>query len=500
MQYSSTPSARLPGSVQTTGRLSRYRQIAHKLTAQIDAGVFTPDERLPSVRQLMHSENVSVSTAVRVFRTLEETGRAYARDRSGYYVRRRDSEAEWARLPERAAPTFEGVPVSVNRHVVHMLTTPVPHDVMPLASASLDQLLLPQSHLSSTLMSIARRGLGHSASFSAMPGLFELRCGIARIMGERGVLCGPDDVLVTAGGNAALECALRMCARPGDSIAIETPTYFGMLQAIESAGMKAVEIATDPHTGINLEQLGRALASRRISCVMLNPTLHNPLGFTMPESHRRQLAAMLAKAGVPLIEDDAFHDLYTGIDPISAIKHYDQDGMVLYCSTFSKVMGAGYRIGWCLPGRFRRQMTVDMLTRQQPVSGLSQLVLSEFVRKNYYGLQVDRLRLAFADQQIKVRGLIAQHFPSGTRVSIPDGGYIYWITLPQPIDIAGLYDAAMASGIAIAPGTVFVASGTADSTFRLCIGRQWSTRVEQSLARIGTLCRRLGERPGARMP
>lgn len=500
MQYSLSPGARIPGNPDPSGRLSRYRQIAHKLAAQIDAGVFTPDERLPSVRSLMRSENVSVTTAVRVFRTLEENGRAYARDRSGYYVRRRDSEGEWAPRPERMAPVFEGASVNVNRHVVQMLSTPLPPGVMPFASASLDPALLPQSHLSSTLMSIARRGIGHSASFSAIPGLFELRCGIARIMGERGVLCGPDDVLVTAGGNAAIECALRMCARPGDSIAIESPTYFGMLQAIEAAGMKAVEIATDAHNGIDLDQLELALASRKIACVMLNPTLHNPLGCSMPESHRKRLVALLSKAGVPLIEDDAFHDLYTGAAPLSAIKRYDEEGMVLYCSSFSKVMGAGYRIGWCLPGRFRRQMTADLLTRQHSVSGLAQLVLSEFVRKNYYAMQVTRLRLAFADQQIKVRGLVAQHFPSGTRVSIPEGGYVYWLTLPVALDIEALYQAAMASGVAIAPGTVFTAAGKSDSTFRICIGRQWSTRVEHDIALLGSLCRQMSKRAAWQAP
>jgi len=500
MQYSFSPAADLRGSPESGAPLSRYRQIAHKLAAQIDAGVFTADERLPSVRSLMRTENVSVTTAVRVFRTLEENGRAYARDRSGYYVRRRDSEAGWARQPERAAPAFDGVAVAVNRHVIQMLSTPLAPGVMPFASASLDHALLPQSHLSSTLMSIARRGIGHSAGFSAIPGLFELRCGIARIMGERGVLCGPDDVLVTAGGNAAIECALRMCARPGDSIAIESPTYFGMLQAIESAGMKAVEIATDPHNGIDLDQLELAIATRKIACVMLNPTLHNPLGFTMPDSHRKRLVALITRAGVPLIEDDPFHDLYTGAASVSALKRHDQEGMVLYCSSFSKVMGSGYRIGWCLPGRYRRQMASDLLARQHSVSGLAQLVLSEFVRKNYYAMQTTRLRLAFADQQIKVRALVAQHYPAGTRVSIPEGGYIYWLVLPVAIDIGALYEAAMAAGVSIAPGTLFNAAGTAQHTFRLCIARQWSARVEQDIALVGSLCRQMSQRPAWQAP
>ena len=489
MQYSLSTRARARGDADAGARLSRYRQIALKLCAQIDAGVFVADERLPSVRMLMQSENVSVTTAVRVFRTLEENGRAYARDRSGYYVRRRDSESAWNGPREPAASSFDGVAVAVNRHVIHMLATPAPPEVMPFASANLDQQLLPHNQLGSVLMSIARRGLGHGAALSALPGLFELRCGIARIMGERGVLCGPDDVLITAGGNAAVECALRLCARHGDSVAVESPTYFGILQAIETAGMKAVEIATDPHTGIDLDQLEAALATRKIACVLINPTLHNPLGFCMPEPHRIRLAAMLSRAGVPLIEDDAFHDLYAGEAPLSAIKRYDHDGMVLYCSTFSKVMGAGYRIGWCLPGRFRRAMTADLLTRHQPVSGLAQLVLSEFVRKNYYAPQVARLRATFAGQHIKVRALVAQHFPPDTRVSAPEGGYIYWIVLPAPLDIGALYDAAMALGVAIAPGTVFNAGGRADRTLRICVARQWSSKVEQAIAVVGSLCR-----------
>jgi DNA-binding transcriptional MocR family regulator len=284
-------------------------------------------------------------------------------------------------------------------------------------------------------------------------------------------------------------------------VALESPAYFGMLQALENAGLKALEIATDPHTGIDLDQLEAAVAARRVNCVMLNPTLNNPLGFCMPETQRIRLAAMLARAGVPLIEDDAFHDLYAGAAPLNAVKRYDQDGMVLYCSTFSKVMGAGYRIGWCLPGRFRHAMTADLIMRQQPVSGLAQLVLSEFVRKNYYAPHVARLRAAFAGQHLKVRGLVAQHFPRGTRVHAAEGGYIYWIVLPFAVDLGVLYAAAMAGGVSSAPGTVFAAAGKADRGFRLCIGRQWSAKVEQAIALLGRLAATTARRSGpGRLP
>lgn len=478
-------------SVSEGLRINKYKEIAARLTSQIDAGVFLPDERLPSVRNLMQRENISVTTALRVFRALEENGRAYARHRSGYFVRPRNSEAGWTPPQEAAQRRFDGVPVAINHLVVDMLETSAAANILPLGSAVLDRLLIPQSQLSRILMSIAKRDADKSACYTPPPGLFELRCGIARIMGDRGVLCGPDDIVVTAGDSAAIECALRIVARPGDSIAIETPTYFGILQAIEAAGMKAVEIATDSATGIDIAQFELAVQSQKIAAVLLNPTLQNPLGFTMPVKHRERVVEILAEARIPLIEDDVFHDLYAGPRQLAAMKSFDQDGMVLYCSSFSKVLTPGYRVGWCLPGRYRRQMMTDFLGRNISISSLPQLVLSDFLRKDYYDRHATKLRDMFADYPAKVAVLINKHFPRGTRVSQPDGGFVYWIELASPINIATLYAAALADGISIAPGPIFFASGSSNTTFRICIGRQWTAKIEQSIANLGKLCVKL---------
>jgi DNA-binding transcriptional MocR family regulator len=383
-------------SVSDGRRLNRYKEIAARLTSQIDAGVFLPDERLPSVRNLMQREDISVTTALRVFRALEENGRAYARHRSGYFVRPRNSEATWSPPRDAVERRFDGVPVAINHMVVDMLETSAAADILPLGSAVLDRLLIPQSQLSRILISIAKREADKSACYTPPPGLFELRCGIARLMGDRGVLCGPDDIVITAGDSAAIECALRIVARPGDSIAIEMPTYFGILQGIEAAGMKAVEIPTDPATGIDVEQLELAVKSQKIAAVLLNPTLQNPLGFTMPAAHRKRVVELLANARVPLIEDDVFHDLYTGQRQLGAMKSFDRDGMVLYCSSFSKVLTPGYRVGWCLPGRYRRQMMTDFLGRNLSISSLPQMVLSEFLRKDYYDRHIAKLREMFS--------------------------------------------------------------------------------------------------------
>ncbi|MCL2658096.1 MAG: PLP-dependent aminotransferase family protein [Betaproteobacteria bacterium] len=473
----------------------RYQEIAARLTSQIDAGVLQPNERLPSVRKLMRREHISLTTATRVLHVLEQNGRAYVRPRSGYFVRSRSSDAAWATLPAVTEKAFDGVPVAINDLVVDMLEKSATGDILPLGSAVLDSILIPQSQLSRILIATAKRGAAESACYTSPPGLFELRCGIARIMGDRGVLCGPDDIVITAGDSAAIECTLRIVARPGDSIVIETPTYFGILQAIETAGMKAIEITTDPLTGIDVDELERAVNSQhRIACVLLNPTLQNPLGYTMPTLHRKRVVELLARAGIPLIEDDVFHDLYAGRTQVDTLKSYDKNGMVLYCSSFSKVLTPGYRIGWCLPGRFLRKMMKDFLGRNISISRLPQQVLSEFLRKNYYEQHTARLRVLFAEQAQKVAALVKQHFPLGTRVSQPTGGFIYWIELADPVDMASLYARALSEGVSIAPGSVFYASGRCNNAFRICIGRKWTARVEQAIANLGKLCRRLSTR------
>lgn len=481
-------------------RANRYREIAARLASQIDAGVYLPDQRLPSVRNLMQRERVSVTTALRAYRTLEENGRVYARHRSGYFVRPRSAETNWKAPRESSARQFEGVTVAVNRLVVDMLQTSAAAHILPLGSAVLDRSLAPQSQLGRILTSIAKRGAADSACHVPPPGLFELRCGIARIMGNRGVLCGPDDIVVTAGDSAAIECALRVVARPGDTVAIETPTYFGILQAIETAGMKALEIATNAATGIDLGQLEQAASSDKIACVLLNPTLQNPLGFTMATAHRQRLAEILARAKIPLIEDDVFHDLHCGASPTSAVKSFDQEGMVLYCSSFSKVLTPGYRVGWCLPGRYRRQMMHDLLGRNISISSLPQAVLSEFLRKDCYERHTAKLRALFAGYPSRVRELVERHFPAGTRVSQPDGGFVFWVEPGCPIPIATLYTKALASGISIAPGPVFSASGNCSNAFRICIGRAWTTRIEQSLAHLGALCKQLAAKVASGAP
>ncbi|HVK95129.1 MAG TPA: PLP-dependent aminotransferase family protein [Noviherbaspirillum sp.] len=471
-------------------RQTRYQKVVDRLVSQIDASIFLPDTRLPSVRDLMKSEKISLTTATRVFQELEATGRAYSRNRSGYFVQSQSKSNESktnARSQQRKS--FKAVTVAVNHLVVDMLERSSQENIVALGSAVLNGDLVPQSLLNRVLMSIAKNKEINHGSYVPPPGLLELRCNIARIMVERGVVCSPDDILITAGDSIATEFALRAVTRPGDSIAIETPTYFGILQAIETSGLKAIEISTSPETGIDLDELKRAVHARKISCVLLNPTIQNPLGYTMPLQHRHALVELLAQENIPLIEDDVFHDLYDGVENLKAIKSFDHRGMVLYCSSFSKVLTPGYRIGWCIPGKYRNEMLCDILARNISISSLPQVLLSEFIRKGYYGPHTKKLRELFSSYPKKIATLIERHFPAKTKVSQPTGGFVFWIELPAPINIDSLYETALANSISITPGTIFSTSDTTNRNFRICVGRRWTSQVEQAIIQLGALCK-----------
>lgn len=469
--------------------VSLYKSISDRLASQIDAKVFLPNEKLPSVRELMQTENISINTAIRVFQELEARGRVYVRSRSGYFVRPRSSSTASER--SLAIPNELEVTAIVTSHETVKTCEKENGHGLALGSAVLDDSLIPLTLLNRTLLSIVRDTDCNHGIEILSPGLPELRCCISRLMTDRGVTCDPDDILITPGDGITMELALRSVTNPGDYVAIETPTYFGILQAIESAGLIAVEIPTNPEIGIDISQLEKFIKAKKVRCVLLNPTLQNPLGYTMPGQRRKELVDLLVREDIPLIEDDVFYDLYAGTETLRAIKSYDPNGIVIYCSSFSKVVAPGYRIGWCLPGRYRQKMLSNILERNISTNSLSQMILTRFIRKGYYSQQTSILRNVFSHHCSGVSTLIQQYFPVGSKVSHPAGGFVFWITLPDSIDGRLFFEAAINRGILITPGAIFYASKTDEVTFRVCIGRRWTAKIERAIVALGLISQEL---------
>ena len=250
-------------------------------------------------------------------------------------------------------------------------------------------------------------------------------------------------------------------------------------------GLKVLEIPSDSE-GMNLAVLDYAIRNNPVSACITIANFNNPLGSLMPDDKKRELVRFLAEHGIPLIEDDVYGDLAYGPSRPVSTKAFDESGLVLYCSSFSKTLAPGYRVGWIAPGRFKEKVTQLKALLNVASSSPTQLAIAEFLTNGGYDHHLRKIRRVYARQTALVREAVARHFPPGIRVSRPEGGYILWVELPEGKDAFRLYEAALLEGIGIAPGTIFTLGDRYRNCFRLNAAF-WSESTEQALETLGGL-------------
>lgn len=462
-----------------------YEQIVAHIGSLVDRGALRPGERIPSVRRLSLQRGVSINTVLQAYRLLEDRGMIEARPQSGYYVRPR----LWRPPPEPepSDPPPGATRVSVVDLVMSVLHAARSPDIVPLGAAVPSPELLPTLALNRAMASIARR-LGRSSNaYEFSPGSEALRVQIARRALEAGCTLAPDDIITTCGCQEALMLSVLAVARPGDTIAIESPTFYGILQTIEVLGLRALEIPTHPRDGMNIEALAFAIEQRRVRAVLLVSNFNNPLGSRLPDARKRQLVALLAAHDIPLIEDDIYGDL--GFDPVrpKSAKAFDRKGLVLLCSSFSKTLAPGYRVGWVAPGRFMREVERMKLVSSVATPTLPQLAIAEFLSNGGYDRYLRRVRRAYAEQVGTMTRAISRSFPDGTKVTRPLGGYVLWVELPRGVDALELHRLALTQRISIAPGPIFSAKQKYRNFVRLNCAHPWSEAIEQAVVTLGRL-------------
>lgn len=463
----------------------RWQTVYAWLLRQIDSGEWPKGTQLPSVRELARLFDSSIATVQRGLAELEANAYVQATPRVGYFVANGAAQVQGLDLAS--------VNVNVDHAVVAMLAQAASNTQLSLSSAVLHDEFAPQVLLSKCLAALASKADQPLAGLIAPPGLASLRRRIAGLMLQRGVACSPDDILVTSGDTVALELALEAVAKPGATVAIETPTYYGILQTIERLRMRALPIRTQAGSGIDLEHLEWALKQKKVDVIFLNPTLQNPQGFIMPDAARARLVHLAQAADVPIIEDDIFFDLLDEAQRPKAIKHYDRSGQTLYCSSFSKTVAPGYRVGWCLAGRYRDAILAQMFSRNLAVSSLAQRVLDEFIGRGYLEEHCAKLRGRLAAQTEMMDTLVRSAFPAGTRYIPPQGGFIHWLVLPEGTDMAALQQLARERGCNVGASAMFFADGECGTGLRVCLGRLITPKVMRGL-KVLAECAQLAQR------
>lgn len=466
-----------------------YQRLAEEFSSLIQRGQLKSGERLPSVRRLATQRHVSISTALQTMRTLESCGLVEARPQSGYFVRysaRRLEEPIISRPPR--APSYVGITGMVTR-VREAAQNP---RIVPLGTASPAPQLFPARRLQRILASVTRRQPTLLTTYGFSAGNAAFCHELARRYLDWGVNIDEREFVVTHGCTEAVALALRSVTEQGDTIALESPTFYGTLQSIESLRLKVIEIPTHPRDGISLEALEVVLRHHEIKAVVVMANVSNPLGSVMPDERKQKLVEMMEDAGVPLIEDDIYGDLpFSGPRPLP-LKAFEREGGVLLCSSFSKTLAPGLRVGWIAPGKHLAKVQVLKFINTLTTPEVPQLALAWYLREGGYDHHLRQIRHAFASQVRQMVDAVSAHFPDGTRVTRPLGGFVIWVELPGAIDTMQLYDAAIAANFSFAPGRIFSASDRYRNCLRLNCGHPWSAEREQAIVKLGQLSKHFG--------
>ncbi|ALI07621.1 MULTISPECIES: PLP-dependent aminotransferase family protein [Pseudomonas] len=462
--------------------MTLYVNLAELLGTRIEQGFYRPGDRLPSVRALSTEHGVSLSTVQQAYRVLEDSGLAMPRPKSGYFV---PVGRELPDLPVVGRPAQRPVDISQWDQVLELIRAVPRPDVVQLGRGMPD--------INSPTMKPLLRSLAQISRRQDMPGLYydniygnlELREQIARLSLDSGCQLGPNDLIVTTGCHEALSVSIRATCEQGDIVAVDSPSFHGAMQTLKGLGMKALEIPTDPLTGISLDALELALEQWPIKAIQLTPSCNNPLGYIMPDANKRALLNLAQRFDVAIIEDDVYGELaYTYPRP-RTIKSFDEDGRVLLCSSFSKTLAPGLRIGWVAPGRYLERVLHMKYISTGSTAPQPQIAIAEFLKGGHFEPHLRRMRTQYQRNRDVMIDWVSRYFPAGTRASRPRGSFMLWIELLDGFDTLKLNRALLDQGVQVAVGSIFSASGKYRNCLRMNYAAKPTAQIEEAVRKVG---------------
>ncbi|MEO5777297.1 MAG: PLP-dependent aminotransferase family protein [Flavobacterium sp.] len=466
-----------------------YERIARNIEAKIRNNVLRLGDKLPSIREACSEHGISKNSVLQAYYVLEGKGLIESRPQSGYYVCY--SKRQLASVPETSNPQGLDVAEETEALVNKVLDSQNNQNNIILSLGAPAISLLPIAKLNKAMVHAIRELDAGGTLYEITQGNSNLRRQIARQSFSWEGNLNESDIITTAGCMNALSFCLMSVTESGDTVVVESPVYFGLLQLARSLGLHVLELPTNATTGIELDALKDALQQKQVKACILISNFSNPLGSCMPDEHKREAVRLMEKYNVPLIEDDLYGDIYFGSSRPSCCKTYDESGMVLWCSSASKTLAPGYRVGWTAPGKFKEKVLRTKRYHSLSSNTISQEAIAIFLETGRYENHLRKLRSALQCNSLQFMRSIVEHFPHDTKVSYPQGGFILWIELNKSIDTMELFKIAMSHKISIAPGRLFSLQKQYGNCMRLSYGLIWDERVEGALKLLGSICKGL---------
>lgn len=466
-----------------------YLRIAQNIEQKINTDVLKVGDKLPSIRMICREHGVSMSTAQFAYYELERKSLIESRPQSGYYVSH--SFRRKLAIPETSKPSNRAPAKQLSDVFTSVYNNAGDKSLTLFSMGIPSEQLLPIARLKKSVVEAARTLPGCGTMYESIPGNAKLRRQIAKWSFSWKGNLSDDDIVIASGCMNAISYCMMAVAKPGDTIAVESPCFFGILQLAQSLGLKVMELPTHPKTGVEIDALKKALQNNKIKLCLLVSNFSNPLGSCMPDEHKREVVNLMEHYGVPLIEDDLYGDIYFGESRPSCCKTYDESGNVLWCGSVSKTLAPGYRVGWVAPGRFKEKLLQLKLFHTLSSPSINNEVIADFLDKGRYESHLRKLRQALHTTYLQYVRVIGETFPAETKVSRPQGGLSLWVELPKQVNTLELYNTALRHKISIAPGMMFTLQNQFDNCMRLSFGLPWNEKSENSLKVLGKLVKEM---------
>lgn len=468
----------------------RYQKVEQTVLGLVETGALAAGEKLPSLRAMAGRMDLSISTVSQAYMELEAKGIIESRSRSGFYVR---ESFRKLKPPSRGEVPLEPKSVGRNKLILTVLETVGNKELLPYGVICPSDELLPTKELGRIMARLTRERPEEYLRYETIEGSMELRRQLAFRSMDAGFTAGPEEYLVTAGCLEALYISLRVLTRPGDTVLVQSPTYYCFLQLLESIGLRAVEIPSCPDGGIDPADVDRAVSRFQVAACIFSPNFNNPDGSLTPDGAKKEIVELLQKRDIPLVEDDIASDLYFGSRRPGTFKSYDKKGMVILCSSFSKTAAPGYRLGWMMPGRYWDKAMEIKATTSVATASPGQMVMSEFLGSGRYERHLKKLRHAVEKQNRTLHAHVGEYFPVGTRATNPEGGSVLWVEMPSSVDSVEYFYRARAEGIGVVPGAIFTTWDGYSNNIRLSTGGVWNAEMKRGLQRLGAIAAEMTE-------
>lgn len=386
---------------------------------------------------------------------------------------------------------FAALKPSAIREIFKSLTDP---SIISFAAGNPSPLSFPAKDLAALSADIFENSPSTALQYGITEGYPPLRKAVAaRIFEKFHIGREFDSTIITSGGNQGLELACRVLCNPGDVVLCENPSFIGALNAFRAVGAKTVGVPLH-EDGIDPAELEEAiLANPRTKMIYLIPTFQNPAGITTSAEKRRAIYEVAKKHSVMILEDNPYGELRFAGEDILPIKAMDEDGIVIYCSSFSKILSAGMRVGYiCAPDKLVQKMVVGKQCEDVHTNQFFQMLCHRFMTERDMDAHVTAIRAIYREKCALMLSCLDEHMPREIHYTRPEGGLFIWCTLPDGVDMNAFVKRALEKKVAVVPGTAFNCDTEApSSSFRLNYSTPSDDDIRRGVAILGEVAREM---------